>query len=793
MGIIQVFGKLIIEDYETGINPDNLLYKIIDYDANIESGESGRDILFYGTRYSKYIEEYNSLLTSYEDLEAQISDLKALGSGDDELVLLNSRLNNIEADIIELNNDNRDFNDGTRPYSDEEPNIAIYVGDYAGNTNKYIGGISRKVLMNSNLIDFEAKPLENSTFSIVKTSQYTKADKVNLRIRSQGATNMLITMDPTVSPMDLLNYGTYESSNGEYEFDISTARESKVTIYAYFTAGEYDNGNLIYNSFSDTIYIDEDAPTEDAPEVKISNTFELKIKSNQKDLGSGISKVLYGYSKSEDVDSFEWYESVNEIERLINPGEKYYIRTKAIDVLENGPTISEYTILQCPTEKIVAVPNVPKIGNMKAITWNNNLEEIEINPTTLKDADNITRVWYNYEMGNGIDDEGSSKWANAKSSDGSYWVWIPRYAYRVVYYTDSTKNEIKGYYQRSPYTGIEGYFLSDGETISTESAVKTNYGNIDVVFLYGAEDDRYLDLETNQLKSLIKGGSKLYNEYIVHPAFKAASIGVNTLGTWGDNNLTGIWVAKFEASRDDADYLNEGTSEVIKVVPSVRSIDNVSVGKAYDYSISLNPTMKSHLMKNSEWGAVTYLAYSDYGRNGHAISQNLSSDMITGGGTTSSGATYATSVKATFEERYSYKTTAGFKSSTTNNIYGIYDLAGGAEEYVASYINNGKINSSYASSLQNAEIGCAQLYTGATTDTNSSNYSANQNVYGDAIYEISLNGTKTWQNNDINYPSGNEVIFVRGGSYNTDFGMFNVNKSSGIETVGISFRPVLAP
>ena len=23
------------------------------------------------------------------------------------------------------------------------------------------------------------------------------------------------------------------------------------------------------------------------------------------------------------------------------------------------------------------------------------------------------------------------RWANAKSADGSYWVWIPRYAYKI--------------------------------------------------------------------------------------------------------------------------------------------------------------------------------------------------------------------------------------------------------------------------------------------------------------------------------------------------------------------------
>ena len=36
--------------------------------------------------------------------------------------------------------------------------------------------------------------------------------------------------------------------------------------------------------------------------------------------------------------------------------------------------------------------------------------------------------WYNYD---------NKQWANAKTEDGSMWVWIPRYAYRISY-TDAT-------------------------------------------------------------------------------------------------------------------------------------------------------------------------------------------------------------------------------------------------------------------------------------------------------------------------------------------------------------------
>ena len=52
---------------------------------------------------------------------------------------------------------------------------------------------------------------------------------------------------------------------------------------------------------------------------------------------------------------------------------------------------------------------------MTPIKWGENNEETE---TTEDDSD-----WYDYN---------EKRWANAKSGDGSYWVWIPRYAYKIT-------------------------------------------------------------------------------------------------------------------------------------------------------------------------------------------------------------------------------------------------------------------------------------------------------------------------------------------------------------------------
>ena len=442
----------------------------------------------------------------------------------------------IEIEIQELNNNNRSFNDGTTPYNDLENNIALYVSDYAGNVTYDVLGVSRKVLLNSKLVDYESKLLDNSAFSIVKASRYVSGDKVNLRIRSQGATKMILTMDPSISPENIANYTLpYEFSNGTYEFSIATATGNEVTIYAYYTAEEYDdNGNLIYKALSDTVSIDRGLPTTDAPEIEISNRLELTINVKQVDAESGILRVEYGYqdaSLSENINAYTWCNTVDEVELALKEGNMYYIRTRVTDLAGNGPVTSEYTKIQCPTQKIIAMPNEPVLEDMTAITWKNNLEEVEIDPYTLKDSSGITRVWYDYKLGDRTEDTGESMWANAKSDDGSYWVWIPRYAYRIIYYTDANKNEVNGYYQNSAYSNTIGYYLADGKTLSTADNVKTSYGEIDIVFLYNMEDYKYYDAETKLVKSLIEEEEKIFSEYIVHPAFKsyAAGTSVNTL------------------------------------------------------------------------------------------------------------------------------------------------------------------------------------------------------------------------------------------------------------------------
>ena len=89
--------------------------------------------------------------------------------------------------------------------------------------------------------------------------------------------------------------------------------------------------------------------------------------------------------------------------------------------------------------------NTPNLGEgMTAIKWD---ETANGGAGDWVETDGSDPDWYDYS---------AKKWANAKTADGSMWVWIPRYAYKITYYTDENK--------------------------AIESSTPTAYGTIDVKF-----------------------------------------------------------------------------------------------------------------------------------------------------------------------------------------------------------------------------------------------------------------------------------------------------------------------
>ena len=395
------------------------------------------------------------------------------------------------------------------------------------------------------------------------------------------------------------------------------------------------------------------------------------------------------------------------------------------------------------------VLTVDNAGNKKEIIS----EKVRITnaPENWKETTSTDPEWYNYgtevnapKLGEGMtpivyigeNKPTEKKWANAMTEDGSMWVWIPRYAYSIT----------SGYHSSSAGT-IEIKFLKDSSNVAYDGT--STWDNV--------------------------SGQGKWN---IHPAFNYGQ------------EVSGLWVAKFEASRSNATSSNVGSNNTIKIQPGVQSWRDITVNNIYTNCLNYNKTLNSHMMKNDEWGVVAYLSKSKYGKQNEEVWINNSSSYITGSAGNSASA--ETDVGTTND----YTSTQGVKASTTGTVYGIYDMSGGAWEYVAGYVDNGHDNlTSYGSSLANGIAKTKNVYSKGNTDDRPNNYNANSGKYGDAVYETSASSSEStsWYGDYSGFPRTSNLFFVRGGSYGngTYAGAFSFGTAYGDWDSNYSFRPVL--
>ena len=365
--------------------------------------------------------------------------------------------------------------------------------------------------------------------------------------------------------------------------------------------------------------------------------------------------------------------------------------------------------------------NTPKLGSgMTPIKWNG---------SSWVNTTGSDKEWYDYT---------GKKWANAKTSDGSMWVWIPRYAYSIT----------SGYHSSST-------------------------GNIEVEFMKGLTNET----STGRKSFDNVSGQGKWN---IHPAFNYGQ------------TVSGIWVAKFEASRSNATSSNAGSNNTIKIQPGVQSWRSITVNDIYTNCLNYNKTLNSHMMKNDEWGAVAYLSKSKYGKQNKEVWINNSSNFITG------SAGNSTNANADTGTTNDYTSAQGVKASTTGTVHGVYDMSGGAWEYIAAYVNNGHDNlTKHGASLANSnDAKTKNVYSTGSSDSYENNYNANSGKYGDVVYETSENGNasnSSWYDDYSYFPNRSSPFFSRGGCYNSDAsaGVFCFYRNYGDSDSLFSFRPVL--
>src|SRR5574344_120968 len=266
-------------------------------------------------------------------------------------------------------------------------------------------------------------------------------------------------------------------------------------------------------------------------------------------------------------------------------------------------------------------------------------------------------------------------------------------------------------------------------------------------------------------KDTAKSTGSTNGTYLTHPAF-----------TFGSTELNGIWVGKFEAS---------GTTTNLTIKPNVTSLRNTTVGDMFNatrneeltYSSNFgidNTKVDTHMMKNMEWGAVAYLSSSIYGRykdastciaSGCETWINNNSGYITGCSGASVSADADTTNTTACASGYDW-TTLGVNASTTGNQYGIYDMSGGAWEYVMGNMVDSSGNfypSSSGLSQPDTKYYDSYAYDGSSYTTHA------RGKLGDATKEtLKTFGSTTggWYSDYAYFPFSSHSWFLRGGYYN---------------------------
>ena len=467
------------------------------------------------------------------------------------------------------------------------------------------------------------------------------------------------------------------------------------------------------------------------------------------------------------------------------------------------------------------------------------------------------------------------------SDINTMWVWVPRYTYTMLNTCANIKNPTEsanpkcyGYVYKDAYHDdlvndlVSNGWVSDeteaeevitawkngevdesytGETFESfadpsngyteltfdKSFISTNVGeqSFDIKFESGTQSTgtiKCTDAVTGTSSTsetctdTTNGGLKAGTSTYTHPAF------------WWDKNdnnvreeneeLTGIWVGKFEVSSDttctpsDSVAVGSGCNlQTIRprVLPNVTSWRGAQVGTFFNgiqkmresgNKYGFKATDETHMMKNMEWGAVTYLSHSKYGIN-KEVAINSANTYTTGCGPQSAG---STSSGATCN---SYTTTLGQSASTTGNVYGVYDMSGGAYEYMMGNMvwSNGQQMSGNATNNYNSAFtgilygsGKGTAFTGTYSfpskryydkySYGTSNTEYTRGKLGDATKEMAPTGIyDNWYGDYANFVYSGSPWVMRSGYYNSgaNAGAFFFDSGFGGAFINVSARAVL--
>ena len=388
-------------------------------------------------------------------------------------------------------------------------------------------------------------------------------------------------------------------------------------------------------------------------------------------------------------------------------------------------------------------------------------------------------------------------------------VWIPRYKYKVWNYNSNTITTSK---EQEIEITFENETESTGE-ITCEDNIQGSSGD-------GTSEICKLKA-TNETCTDDLCNGKTYT----HPAF-----------TFGDEEIQGFWIGKFELT---------GTINSITTKPNLKAFTgsttslninffetNIMKMKNSGNQYGLSTSTDAHMIKNSEWGAVAYLSHSKYGTctdgTCKEVNINNSSGNYTGrsggapGGSTAINTVYTDQTSTTQYKTYGFYTYDGYLldyntntksttkdmskvASTTNNIYGVYDMSGGANEYtMANIVNaNGTTMTPGKSGYTTTTYPDGKYYDKYSYVSNYKNAIIPSKL-GDSLKEvikrIAKNGTQIyrygWYNDQNTSVYASSCVWVeRGSSFgdNAYAGVFATECSDGVGNTGYSTRLIITP
>lgn len=323
----------------------------------------------------------------------------------------------------------------------------------------------------------------------------------------------------------------------------------------------------------------------------------------------------------------------------------------------------------------------------------------------------------------------------------SFFVWIPRFEYKLF----NVNNEL----------------------------VNERYFEINIVS------------KKTEKKINIKNG-----EYYTHPAFTANYSNGKTY------ELNGFWIAKFEPSLNN----NE-----VFILPNKKTLVNLNMSDMWNFATGLSQKYQietpSRIITNMEWGAIAYFSFSEYGKPGNNdfnknnkriyINNSMGSkawdNLITG---CSSGQVVMGGISNC---KYRYDVPLkGTGASSTGNIYGIYDLVGGAWECVMGLVSSSNIPNNIGG--YNGTLPKETRY--YTLYKNGNMGDATRGIIGDATRETKLNTNwnASWYGNLSYFATSQSPWIKRGGSFRGGgySGLFDYGVTSAYPRGDKTFRTILS-